>query len=110
MPLAEARFHVAHRAIDHLLPARDDHDAIAHSLGLFHDVGGEEHRSPAPGDFDHDILHDLKVDRVEPGKRLVQEHQLRVVDERAGELDLLLHPLGEVFDPLESPVGQAETL
>src|ERR1041384_1323189 len=110
VPSAELLLHLGERPIHHLPPPRDDHDVIAHPLGLLHDVGREEHRLPAPCQLDDHVLHHLAVHRVEPAEGLVQQDQVGIVQQRADELDLLLHPLGEILHPLHGPVGDAEAL
>ena len=57
------------------------------------------------------LLHQLARHGVEPAERLVHQHDLRVVDERAGELAAPLHATGElrrilVLEPLESDLLQ----
>ena len=73
-------------------------------------MGREEHRAPRAGEVDDHVLHDLAVDRIETAERLVEEDQLGVVEQGAGELDLLLHALGEVLDLVIGPVVEPEPL
>src|SRR3546814_10313131 len=46
------------------------------------------------------------VDRVEAGERLVEDDQLRAVDDRAEQLDRLRHALGQALDRLIRIVAQ----
>ena len=55
-------------------------------------------RPPAPEALDQ--LPELPARlRVEPGRRLVEEEQLGVADQRAGEREPLLLPARELADP-----------
>src|SRR3546814_14617427 len=47
------------------------------------------------------------VDRVEAGERLVEDDQLRAVDDRAEQLDRLRHALGQALDRLIRIVAEA---
>ena len=44
--------------------------------------------------------------RIEPGGRLVEEQQLRLVDERAGDRDASLHAARQWLDPTLRPLGE----
>ena len=46
--------------------------------------------------------------RVEPQRRLVEEHDLRVVDQRAGDAEPLAHPAAVGGDPRRPALGQAD--
>ena len=48
--------------------------------------------TPRPAQADDRLLHAMDAERVEAGQRLVEHQRLRIVDERARERDLLLHP------------------
>src|SRR5262249_25629438 len=56
-------------------------------------------------------IHDFEREvRVEVPRRLVGEHQLRVVDERARDRDALLFPAGKLLWKRVHPVLQADPL
>ena len=57
-----------------------------------------------------DSAHDVDGHRVEAGERLVEHEDLRVVDERRGELDALLVAQAQLDDLVVAPVGDAEHL
>src|SRR6266403_3130762 len=101
---------VAKRAVHELPPPRDDAQLLAQLLGLLHDVRREQDRLPAAAQVEHRVLHDLRVHRIETRERLVENHQVRVVEHRRDELDLLLHPLRELVDAAQSPLGEAQSL
>src|SRR3712207_6951647 len=46
----------------------------------------------------------LRVDRIEAAERLVEDHEVRVVEERGDELHLLLHAARQLVDLREPPV------
>jgi hypothetical protein len=108
MALAEFALHLPKRPVEHLLSPGDDDDAVAHLLGLLHDMRGEQHGPPAPGDFHDHIPHDLTVHGIEAGERFVQNDQFRLVLKRAGKLYLLLHALGELGHLPHGPLSQSE--
>src|SRR3546814_17689864 len=53
------------------------------------------------------MLQTSLVDRVEAGERLVEDDQLRAVDDRAEQLDRLRHALGQALDRLIRIVAEA---
>jgi hypothetical protein len=73
-------------------------------------VRREEDRHAARGLGAQDAGQHVGDDRVQPGERLVQHQQVRVVHERGGELHALLIALRELLDPGVGPLGQAEPL
>lgn len=85
-----------------------DDNSVAHRLHLGQDVGGEQHR-PGLGKV-ADQLPDLdNLRRVQPDRRLVQNQNFRVADQRLRQTNPLLisfgevadHPLGHVGDPYQ---------
>ena len=74
------------------LAAVDDDDVVAGALQLAEQVRGDQDRDAEVGvDAADQAEHLVAADRVEAVGRLVQEDQLRVVDQGLGELDALLH-------------------
>ena len=87
-----------------ILPVVDDPDAVGELVGLLEVLRGEEH-GRALGVQLRDLLPDrLAADRVEAGRRLVEEEHLGLVDERRGEVEPAAHPARVGADP---PVGGA---
>ena len=71
------------------------------------DVGGKDHGRAFVGQSaDHPFQLAL-VDRVEARKRLVKDHQPRLVDQRAQQLHLLRHALGQLADLAVGGIAQA---
>ena len=83
------------RALGDDLAADDDRHPIGEDLGLVHVVGGEEDRlAQRPQVGDH-VPGSAASRRVEPGRRLVEEEQLRVADQRQGDVEAALLAAGE---------------
>src|SRR3989454_690231 len=70
---------VGKRTVHKFPAAGDDAQLIAQFLGLLHDVRRKQDRDAVAPQFHHGILHDLRVDGIEPGERLVQHDELRPV-------------------------------
>src|SRR5512143_2826987 len=98
-------------SVEHLLAARDDAHRVAHLLGIVHHVGAEDHRLVAPLELDDGVLERLRVDRIESAKWFVEDDEVRIVEQRRDELDLLLHAARELVDLGVAPVlvARAET-
>src|SRR5438876_2204561 len=71
-------------------------------------LGREEDRDAVARELEHRVLHDLGVDGIEPGERLVQDHQLRLMQDRRDELHepelVILDRSEEHTSELQSPV------
>lgn len=81
------------------LAAVDDDHVVAGPLQLAEEVGGDQDRDAEVGvDAADQAEHLVPADGVEAVGRLVEEDQLRVVDERLGQLDALLHAGGVAAD------------
>jgi hypothetical protein len=71
-----------------------EHDyPVADALDDFQDVGAVENRLAAGGQRAHEMPQHQRGRDVEARLGLVEEHEGRVVHERAGDDDLLPHPL-----------------
>ena len=69
----------------------DDRHPVAQLLDLAHDVGREDDALPLRPERVDRLHHRAGDEYVETGGRLVKDHHRRVVDDRAGDGDLLLH-------------------
>ena len=87
--------------------ACDDRDPLAQPFGMMDDMGREDHGRARRRFVADQAFEPALVDRVEPGKGLVEHDQLRLVDDGAEQLDGLCHALGEALDRLVDIVGQA---
>src|SRR5512142_1833605 len=107
---AVAGLHLLDAPFEHDTPAVDEADAVTELLGLLHLVGGEDDRLPLLLELGKDILEHQLVDRVKPGKGLVENDKGRIVENGDDELDLLLVPLGELLHPPVVGVEKIEAL
>ena len=75
-------------------PARMMRDAVAQRLDLGEDVAGEQDRAAARALLGDALAEDLLHQRVQPGRRLVEDQQLDVGGQRGDQRDLLAVALG----------------
>ena len=80
---------------------------LADLFGLRHHVGGEQNRRAAAVLGENQVAELPRADRIQPAERLVQNQQIRLVQDRRDELHLLQHPLRQFFAAL--PFGAGET-
>ena len=97
-------------AVDHQLPLVDERHAIAERLDLIHMVRREDRRAAVPAAFDQQVLHEANVDRIETGRRLVEDAELGVGEQGAGYLHLLRHALAQAIDLPGRDVRQFDAL
>src|ERR1051326_2766157 len=98
------------RPVDELLSARDDAQPVTELLGVFHDVRREQDRLAVPADLENGVAEHLRVYGIEPRERLVENDEIRIVQDRGNELHLLLHSLRQIRHFAEPPVGQSEAV
>src|SRR5690554_352748 len=96
--------------VQHRLPPVDEQDAVAQGFDQAHLVRAEGDSLALCGEVADERLEQPDVDRVQPLKWLVKDEQVGVVDQRRGELELLLHTTAEVLDLAPYPVGQLDAL
>ncbi len=81
--------------VDELDLAIDDEGhPVAQLVGHGHIVGGQEDRFTGGLLPPDDVFDQFGVDRVQAGGRLVEEDELRVMDQGPREIQPHLHPLG----------------
>ena len=91
-------------------PGVDHHDVVADLLHVVEQVGGHQHgdaERPEPGD---EGKHLLPAEWIEPRRRFIEEHQLRIADERLGELGALAHAGGEPLDRPEPRLVETDEI
>ena len=88
----------------------DDADRRAEVGELREDVAGDQDRLAHPPQLVQQRLHLEPGPGVEARGRLVEDQDRRVVDQRLGQAEPLLHPLGEAVDVVVALVGQVEQL
>src|SRR5258708_38693613 len=86
-------------------PALDDADPLREALGDLEDVRREDHAHALARALDELILHLPRRGRIEPGERLVEDHDARLVDQPAPPPDLLPHTPREPFNTLPRAIG-----
>ena len=98
----------AGRGVDPQEAAANERDAVAQAIGFIEVVGREDDRPPgAPELFDR-LADDERRLRVERGGRFVEEDDRRVVEQRPGDGELLLHALAERAGHVVAPIPQRE--
>ena len=97
------------RAVGEQLAVEDVGEAMA-ALGFIHVVRGDEERQALAGEL-MDLLPEIAARlRIHAGGRLVEEQQLRLVDQARGQREPLLPAAGELPGELRLAAGQAESL
>ena len=56
----------------------------------------------------HELAHVAHAGRIEPGRRLVEQQQLRVAQQRRGDPEPLAHPVRVAADPVLGTVAQLD--
>ena len=90
-----------------------DDETVAELLGLVHVVGRDDEGDALPLESEEAVPQDVPGLRVQTGRGLVEEQQLGVVDEAAGDDQPALHAAGEVLDlvgPALAQLGEVEQL
>ena len=78
----------------HGSPVLDDGHRVAQAVDLGHDVARHEHRAPLACRVPHSLDEHLRLERVESGGRLIEDHQVARRGQRGHEYDLLPVALG----------------
>ena len=89
---------------------RDDGHAVAHELDLGEQVGVQQHGDAALAQRLEQRAHGPPPGRVERARRLVEQQQPRLADERLGEPEPLLHALRHRPDAPPGDVGEPDQL
>ena len=76
----------------------DDDDVVGEQCDLRQHMAGDQHRAPAGGEGLQKGAQPADARRVEPVRRLAQDQQVRVTEERGGQAEPLPHPQGEPAD------------
>ena len=96
------------RIVQHLLAAVHHHHVIAQLLGVRHHVRGEENRRAALVLLVDERAERPGADRIQAAERLVEDQQIRLVDDGGQKLHLLLHALRELLAALPLAVAEAD--
>jgi hypothetical protein len=87
---------------------RDDSHPVADLLHLGHEVAGEDDGAALAAQLDHEGAHVAHAGRVEPVGRLVEDHQLGVLEQGGGDAEALLHPERVRGEPVVAAIGEAD--
>ena len=88
----------------------DDPDPVADLLHLAEQVPGQQHGPAVGAEFADQPAHVAHPGGVEAIGRLVQDHQLRVLQERGRDAEPLLHPQGVRREPVPRAFGEVDQL
>ena len=99
------------RALGDDLAVVDDADAVGEDVGLLEVLRGEEHGHAVVGGEARDLLPQRRAALdVEAGRRLVEEQDPRVVDEREREVEPPLHAARVAADAAVGGVAEPDAL
>ena len=97
---------LAGRALGHDLRLVHDDEPVAELLGLVHVVGRQDERHATLLQAVEAVPEQVAGLRIEAGRRLVEEEQVRLVDQRPGDRQAPLHPAGQRLDLVARALGQ----
>ncbi len=86
----------------------DNRDSLAKLVCLFHVMRRQKNRLTFSVEFAQQIPHRAARLRIEPGGRLVEEQNRRIVHQRAPDLQSLNHAAGKTIDLFIGPIDQLE--
>ena len=89
-------------------PGADQSDSVGDPFDFVEVVGGDNHHPSAPAKVEQQVPDPAGGLRIEIRGRLIQEDDVGVVHERAGQGELLLHPLREERRPIPAAIPQLE--
>src|SRR5512147_3178077 len=75
-----------------------------------HDMRREQDRRATPVLLEHQIPEKPLVQRVQTAEWLIEDQKVGLVDHRADELDLLLHPFRELFAGFCLTITESDSL
>ena len=87
-----------------------DHEPVAQLLGLVHIVRRQDQRDAALLEPEQPVPHHVPGLRVQPGGGLVEDQDLGLVDERAGDRQAALQAAGQRVDLVPGPVRELDEI
>ena len=108
--LADARLQLGGRAGGDGAAAAEHDDLVREAVGLLEVLGREQERGAARDELGDRLPHLGPAGRVEPGRRLVEEHDRPVHDQARGEVEPAAHAAGVGADLAVGGVGDPEAL
>jgi hypothetical protein len=109
-PVPQLVLHLRRRALTDDQAAVDDGQAVTQLVGLLEVLRGEEDRRAPCVDAAHLLPEGEPARRVQAGRGLVQEEDLRLVDEGGGKIEPALHTPRVPLDPSIGGVDQIDEL
>ena len=100
------RDEIARRTLGHDGAMIHHHESIAELLGLVHVVGRDDERDAFSLQAVETFPEQVPGLGVEPGGRLVEDQEFRLVDEGSGNGEAAFHAAGKVVDPVVRPLGE----
>ncbi len=88
----------------------DDRDPVTELLDLGEDVTREQDRDSLTGELLHELAHVAHPGGVEPGRRLVQQQELRVAQQRRRDAEPLPHAVRVAANPVLRAIAQLDRL
>ena len=85
-----------------------NHHAVANVLDIGKQMAAQDHRLAAARERDDQILHFAAADRIKAGGRLIENHEVRIVDERLRQADAALHAFGKFADGARLRFAEAD--
>ena len=101
---------VVHGADLHHPASLNDADPVAEGLDDVELMAGKDDGDSGFRPLAQDVTHHIDGDRIEPGKRLVEDEQLRFVRERRRQLHALLVAPAQLLHLIVATLAQTETL
>ena len=108
-PLRHGGTQVGQLAGEHDPSVVDDHDVLAQILDQVELMAREQHRRPRARDLREQLTHAVDRDGIEPGEGLIQDQQVRFVDQRRDQLHTLLIAVRERIEAVARALREAET-
>ena len=90
--------------------AGDDRDPVADELDLAEQVRVQQDRDAAAAQLLEELADDPPAGRVQGARRLVEQEEPRLADQRLGDPEPLLHPLRHRLDPRRARLREADQL
>jgi hypothetical protein len=106
--LAHRRLELPRRPLGDHAPVVDDRDPARELVGLVEVLRAEQHRGALGDERAHDVPHLVARARVQPGRRLVEEHQLGGHDDARGDVQPPAHAARVVLDQAPGGLLEAE--
>ena len=88
----------------------DQHDVVGKCVGLLQVLRGQQHGHAVRDQLADGRPNDLPTARIEAGGGLVENQQLRRIDQPGREVDAATLAAGDVLDQLVAELADVETL